>query len=286
VKELQKRLRGVLPTRYKHIKKRMTLSFNPISRSHWIYKEYFEGKFKDSDTCYRDDNLQILKTTYKNNRFLTSEDRRDLESEKDEYYYKVYTLGEWGVLGNLVFKNWQIADLSGKEGMFDVFRNGLDFGFTNDPTAALRTARHKKDLYLLGGLYDWGLTNDVIATRLKPIIGNENIYCDSAEPKSIRELQQYGISAYSALKGAGSLNYGIQWINQHNVFIDRRLQGVINDYSLYQYRKNKDGETLNEPIDRNNHAPDATRYAWSDVLTQELDGIKGISKKRSAVNVF
>lgn len=93
IKELTKRLRGIT----KGIKKRITLTFNPILRSHWIFKKYF-GNFGDDDKEYRDENLLIQKTTYKDNRFLEQDDIDDLEDETDEYFYQVYTLGNWGVL--------------------------------------------------------------------------------------------------------------------------------------------------------------------------------------------
>ena len=273
LKELEKRLRGIMPAKYAHIVKRITLSFNPISRAHWIFKEYFEGNFNDADTRYADEGLSILKTTYKDNRFLAPEDIRALESEKDEFYYKVYTLGEWGVLGNLVFKNWRVDDLSSIRDTFDYNKNGLDFGYSNDPTCFTRSAKSGdgKTIYVPKGFYERGMTNDMIADRLRPVIGDEPILCDSSEPKSIRELQNFGVNAYSALKGPGSLSYGIQWLQRHEIVIDRSLQGIINDFSLYQWRKNKDGEVMNEPIDKDNHGPDSIRYAWSDDLTRDRE---------------
>ena len=131
---LKKRLRGK-----SKVLKRLTLSFNPIMRSHWIFKEFFknwiEGTFE-----YHDDKLSILKTTYKNNKFLEQDDIDELENEKDPYYRDVYTLGNWGILGDLIFTNWRIEDLSKLKNTFGTYYNGLDFGYSNDPTAAGRQA--------------------------------------------------------------------------------------------------------------------------------------------------
>ena len=109
IKQLIKRQRGGRSD----TPKRLTLSFNPILQSHWIYEEYFSKiAWADDQTEYSGDGLTILKTTYKDNRFLTDEDRSDLENETDTYYRNVYTLGNWGVLGNVIFTNWRVEDLS------------------------------------------------------------------------------------------------------------------------------------------------------------------------------
>lgn len=273
IKQLNKRLRGKTKS---NKKKRMTFSFNPIMRSHWIYKEYFEGNFHDGDRIYKDDHLLILKTTYKDNAFLTEEDVYELENETDKYYYEVYTLGNWGVLGNVIFTNWRIEDLSEIRDQFGTYKSGLDFGFTNDPTAFVRFAKKEKRLYITHGFYEYGLTNNLIAERIlkeAPALhlktGHELVRCDSSEPKSIFELRKYEVNAISAFKGSDSVNYGIQNLKQYDeIIIDRPLQPVINEFQLYQWQKNKDGQVLNIPVDKNNHAIDALRYGESDVLLE------------------
>jgi phage terminase large subunit len=260
VKQLYKRLRGK-----SKVLKRLAMVFNPIFRTHWIFKEYFknwvEGEFE-----YHDDRLSILKTTYKDNlRFLEQDDIDELENEKDEYYRQVYTLGNWGILGDLIFTNWKIEDLTQIKNTFGTYYNGLDFGFANDPSAAGRQAIKGKKLYILQELlYELGLTNDVIALRLKPAIGVEYIRCDSSEPKSIAELRSYKINALPAKKGPGSVNFGIQYLKQFEIIIDRQCQNAINEFQLYQWQKNKDGEVINTPADRNNHFIDQIRYALND----------------------
>jgi len=258
-KQLEKRLRGISPG----IKKRITLSFNPIMRSHWIYKDYFTN-WVEGETEYHDDKLLILKTTHKDNRFLEQADRDKLENEKDDYYYQVYTLGNWGILGDLIFTNWHIEDLSKIKNTFGTYYNGLDFGYSNDPTAAGRQAIKGKTLYILEEMiYELGLTNNLIASKLKPVIGKEYIRCDN-EPKSIAELRGYGIEALAAKKGPGSVNFGIQYMRQFEIVIDRQCQNAINEFQQYQWKKNKDGETINEPVDKYNHFIDQVRYALND----------------------
>jgi len=109
-----------------------------------------------------------------------------------------------------------------------------------------------------------GLTNDVIALKLKPAIGKEYIRCDSSEPKSIAELRGYGIEALAARKGPGSVNFGIQYLKQFQIIIDRKCQNAINEIQLYQWKKDKDGNVINVPVDKNNHFMDQIRYAIND----------------------
>ncbi|MBA7565030.1 PBSX family phage terminase large subunit [Candidatus Atribacteria bacterium 1244-E10-H5-B2] len=263
IKQLYKRLRGLTGGKHK-IAKRLTMAFNPIIRTHWIFKEYFKN-WVEGETEYHDGRLSILKTTYKDNRFLEQDDIDELENEQDPYYRDVYTLGNWGILGDLIFTNWKIEDLSKIKNTFGAYYNGLDFGFSNDPSAAGRQAIKGKVLYILQELlYEKGLTNDVIAGRLKPAIGKEYIRCDSSEPKSIAELRGYGIEALAARKGPGSVNFGIQYLKQFNIIIDRKCQNAINEIQLYQWKKDKDGNVINVPVDKFNHFMDQVRYALND----------------------
>jgi len=266
--QLKKRLRGLTGGKSK-VLKRLTLCFNPIIRTHWIFKEYFKN-WIEGETEYHDDKLSILKTTYKDNRFLEQDDIDELEGEQDPYYREVYTLGNWGILGDLIFTNWKIEDLTKIKNTFGTYYNGLDFGFSNDPSAAGRQAIKGKKLYILQELlYEKGLTNDVIALKLKPTIGKEYIRCDSSEPKSIAELRGHGIEALAARKGPGSVNFGIQYLKQFEIIIDRKCQNAINEIQLYQWKKDKDGNVINVPIDKNNHFMDQIRYAINDRIFEK-----------------
>ncbi len=264
IKQLQKRLRGK-----SEVPKRLALIFNPILRSHWIHQEYFEGRFHDGDRVYHDDGLLIFKTTYKDNRFLELDDIAELENEKSEYFFNVYTLGHWGVLGGVIFTNWRIEDLELDIARFDNIKNGLDFGYADDPAAYNRIHYDKmrKRIYIFDEQHEYGLTNPQIAKMLKPIIGTELITCDSAEPKSIQELKDNGIKAVGAKKGKDSVNYGIQFLQQHEIIIDKRCQETINEFEQYQWKKLRDGTTTDQPVDKNNHHIDDIRYALEDEMS-------------------
>lgn len=265
VKQLMKRQRGGSGD----IPKRLTISFNPILKSHWIYKKYFKGLgWEDDQTEFAGENLTILKTTYKDNKFLTKSDIEDLENETDKYFYDVYTLGNWGVLGHVIFTNWKVKDLSGMREQFTNPRNGLDFGFSADPAAALATHydRKRKTIYIYKEIYERGLTNDVLADSVIDMIGDERIVCDSSEPKSIAELQMYGVSASGAKKGKDSVNFGIQWLQRQSIILDKSCINVADELSQYRWKEDRGGEAVSpaRPIDKFNHAIDGLRYAYED----------------------
>ena len=278
IKQLYKRQRGGSEA----TPKRMTLTFNPILQNHWIYDEFFSRiGWADKQTEYKadDNSLSILKTWYIHNRFLTSDDIRGLESETDSYFFNVYTLGNWGVLGNVIFTNWKMDDLSAMRSQFVNLRNGLDFGFSSDPAAMSVTHYDKKHktIYIFDELYETGLTNDVLADRIKDLIGTwrvdeqtkervfvrtDPVICDSAEPKSIAELKKYGVNAYPAKKGKDSVLFGIQWLQQQTVIIDSQCVNARNEFMQYKWKEDKSGNAIREPVDKNNHLIDAVRYAY------------------------
>jgi len=263
IKQLYKRQRGG----DERTPKRLTLSFNPILQSHHIYTTYFAPlAWADDQTAHNDGNLSVLKTWYIHNQFLTAADRADLENERDEYYRNVYTFGNWGTLGDVIFTNWEVADLSGMTDHFTNRRAGLDFGFSSDP-AALSVSHYdqaKKTIYVFRELYERGLTNDMLATAVKDIDPGCYIVCDSAEPKSIQELANEGLAVIGARKGKDSVNYGIQWLQQQRIIIDRSCIHTRNEFQQYQWKKDKDGNTMRVPIDKINHIIDTLRYAYED----------------------
>jgi len=276
VKDLYKRQRGG----DENTKKRMTLSFNPILQSHWIYEEHFKGvAWSDDQKEYKTDELSILKTTYKDNAFLTSQDRHDLENETDKYRYNVYTLGNWGILGHVIFTNWKVEDLSGMREQFTNHRYGLDFGFSADP-AALWVAhydRKNKRIYVYDELYQRGLTNDKLADEVRNKIGSDYVVCDSAEPKSIAELQGYGIGAMSARKGKDSVMQGIQWMQQQEIVIDKSCINTKNEISTYHWMEDQSGNALRKPADKNNHLIDAGRYAHEqDMIDSRIESVPSL----------
>lgn len=273
IKQLRKRLRGRAAYAGQTIRKRIILTFNPIFKTHWIYRDFFMPvDWTDDQASYIDDDIRILKTTHIDNQFLDDDDHRSLENESDPYWHAVYTLGNWGTLGDAILRNWRAEDLSGFAG--HNFRNGLDFGYSSDPAAFVRVHydQRNKRIYVIAGWSDTGMTNPAIADRLKPYINSEVVFCDSAEPKSIQELKDNGIDARPVKKGANSILYSIQWLQQHEIIVDAKIQGMINELSTWQWKKDKNGESLPIPVDKNNHYIDALRYA----MEIEYVGVGGL----------
>jgi len=266
IKQLMKRQRGKVAD---GIKKTITLLFNPIMKTHWIFSEYFSSLgWADDQKEYTSEKLTILKTTYKDNRFLEQEDIDDLENETDDYFKNVYTLGNWGVLGDVIFTNWRIEDLSGMQDQFTNRRNGLDFGFSSDPAAMPVTHYDKtrKTIYIFRELYETGLTNDILASRITELIGDDRVVCDSAEPKSIQELTNHGVRAAGAKKGKDSVTFGIDWLKQQTIIVDKACVNTQNELSQYHWKKDAGGNSLKIPVDKNNHLIDALRYAYEDEM--------------------
>jgi len=273
VRQLQRRLRGKAK-----VAKRIMLSFNPILQSHWIFTEYFKG-WDDSKNSYADGKVSILKTTYKDNlRFLDKGDIALLEDETDKYYYEVYTLGNWGVLGNIIFRDWVMRDLTEEMKSFDKFRNGIDFGFS-EPAAIIRSHYNSntKDLFICDEAYGREMSNEDLYREGTEMFGKEYVVCDSAEPKSIARLRKLGMNALKAKKGKDSVNFGVDWLRDQNIIINTSCQNFKNEVQQYKRREDKDGNVLRDPVDKFNHLIDALRYAYEDEMT---------SRKMTAAKAF
>ena len=272
-KQLDKRLRGSS----RHVK-RFTLSFNPVHKGHWIYREFFSG-WQEDKRYFESPGLSILKTTYRDNRFLTADDRAALENERDPYFYQVYTLGDWGALGDTIFTNWRVENISPDAP--GETRMGLDFGFAQDPCGfvRLRYDRKRRKIYVLEELYQKGLTNLSLAERLRPYPGP--IACDSAEPKSISELRLLGVRAYPVRKGPDSVLHGVQWLRQQEIIVSPACPRLREELTLYQWRQDAQGNALPQPQDKNNHLIDAMRYA----LEEDMDSRRASTASRAALGL-
>ncbi len=255
LKQLDKRLRGSS----KFIK-RLTLSFNPILKTHWLFKEYF-NMWQDNKNYIQQNNTSILKTTYKDNKFLTKDDIKSLENEEDKYYYEVYTLGNWGVLGNTIFRNFVVEEFD--TSTFDKYYNGIDWGFGVDPFAFVRSHydKKRKTLYICDEIYATKLTDEESAELVKEMVGRERVCCDSSEPKSVRQFRKYRVNTYSAKKGRGSIESGIKFLQGLKIVIHPKCQNAINEFNTYKYKEDAQGNVLPIPEDKNNHLIDALRYS-------------------------
>lgn len=274
VKQLDKRLRG-----RSKVTKRLTLSFNPILKDHWLYKEYFDI-WEDDKQYVEKDNVSILKTTYKDNKFLTKDDIAALENETDPYYYEVYTLGNWGVLGAVIFKNWKVQDFSDIEPTFNNYRHGVDWGFADDPFAYIKSHLDKtrKKLYICDEIEAVGLLNEESAPLVREKAKSSRVICDSAEPKSISDYKRLRVNARAAKKGPGSIEFGIKFLQGLEIIIHPRCQNFKNEISKYKYKEDKNGNILPIPVDKDNHLIDALRYSLEDDMTSRKIKVKSKAK--------
>ena len=256
-KQLTKRLRG----KTEH-SKHIILAFNPILKTHWIYSEFF-SMWEDVKSHYEDERVSILKTTYKDNIFLTEDDRKLLEDESDPYYYSVYSLGNWGVLGHVIFKNWRVEDLSEQIPTFDRIYSGMDFGYAIDPNALIKIHldKKRKKIYVFDEWYQAGMSDEELVRVCKDFFGKQIITCDSAEPKTIDYLALHNLNVTPAIKGADSINRGIRFLQGYEIIIDVRCQHFKNEIEQYHWKEDKQGNAMAKAVDENNHLIDALRYA-------------------------
>jgi len=255
--------------------KQITVTFNPWNERHWLKKRFFDTE--DPDTL-------ALTTNYMCNEWLDKADFAVFERMKqyNPRRYNVAGLGNWGVIDGLVYENWkeEYFTLISKKEYYDmeedrrpqnpVFSDGLDsafgldFGYTNDPTALFCgfLSLSEKRLYVWDELYKKGLSNKAIFDEITQMgYTKERITADCAEPKSIDELKGLGIRRIEAAKkGKDSVNNGIQWIQDLEIIVHPRCVNFLLEIGLYSWKKDKFGKSLNEPEDDNNHLMDAMRY--------------------------
>lgn len=251
--------------------------FNPVSKENWVYKRWFK-----EGATYNKDNTVILHTTYKDNKFLPKEyidNLLDME-RTNPAYYRIYALGEFATLDKLIYTNWDTKDFDYREVLRSVKDSkaifSLDFGFTNDPTAFVCSILDEinKKIWIFDGFEEKGLLNDEIAKKIIEMgYRKEVITCDSAEPKSIEELKRNGLDRVrGAVKGKDSIINGINLLQQYEIIILPSLTWVIEEFKNYTWKKGKDGEYINVPIDKYNHSLDSLRYG----ITTEI-GVKKIT---------
>lgn len=253
--QLNLRLRASVPNL------QMILSFNPVSKANWCYQSFFAKK---TDAF-------VLKTTYKDNKFLPRAYIESLEKmiETNYTYYKIYALGEFCSLDKLIYTNWEEKEFNIQELISTkkyITLTGLDFGFTNDPTALVVSLcdTKSKEIYIFDEYGNVGMTNPEIAEVLKSMGYSKNIImADSAEQKSIEEIRRAGITKIKACKKSpDSVKHGIQQLQQYKIYVHPKCVGVITELQNYSWKKDKQtGEYINEAVDQFNHYLDALRYS-------------------------
>lgn len=246
----------------KNFFKQITVTFNPWSERHWLKSAFF-----DEETRFND--VFADTTTYRDNEWL---DQQDIDRYEDLWRTNprraaVVANGDWGVAEGLVFENYTVRD-------FDIMATikrvgetaaGLDFGFTHDPTTFPRLAvdLDNKELWIYAEHYEHAMTTDDIFNMIvEAEMQNALITADSAEQRLIAELKAKGVNRITpSVKGAGSINAGIDFMKQFKIYIHPSCVKTIEEFDTYIYKQDKDGKWLNEPIDDNNHIIDAIRYA-------------------------
>ena len=263
--QLDLRLRG--KTKFP---KQIAQTFNPISQLMWQKKRFFDAV---------SDDVAILQTTYKHNRFLDDEYISMIEKlkETDYYHYTVYALGEFGTLGNLILTNWNVEKISRDPQHYDSVLVGLDFGF-NHPSAMIEVGYKDGELYIFNELYEKGLSNNELIEAVKEQkLSKVYIVADSSEPSRIKEFNKAGIRTLNAVKGPDSVKVGIDWLRRHTVYVHPSCTNTINELQSWKYREDKDGNVLDEPVPVNDDAMAALRYATESLRDKrKLKAAKGL----------
>jgi len=238
-------------------KKEVYLDFNPANEF-WVHKELKDEP--DSD---------FLILTYKDNEALDNSivqqiEKNRLKAETSAYWanwWRVYGLGEIGMLEGVIFSNWKTIDNLPKDAK--LIGIGLDFGYTNDPTAIIEIYNYNGTRIINELKYQTGMLNSDIAKELPKHVP---VYADSSEPKSIEEIKRYGITIKGVTKGKDSINYGIDVMQRNEYLVTSNSVNLIKELRAYCWDTDKAGTRLNKPIDTNNHAIDALRYHEMETL--------------------
>jgi phage terminase large subunit len=238
-------------------KKAIYLDFNPANEF-WVHTELKDEA--DSD---------FLILTYKDNEALDNSivqqiEKNRLKAETSAYWsnwWRVYGLGEIGMLEGVIFSNWKTIDILPKEA--NLIGIGLDFGYTNDPTAIIEIYNYNGQRIINELKYQTGMLNSDIANALPKHVP---VYADSSEPKSIEEIKRYGITIKGVTKGKDSINYGIDVMQRNEYLVTSNSTNLIKELRAYCWDTDKQGTRLNKPIDTNNHGIDALRYHEMETL--------------------
>ena len=269
--------------------KQITLTFNPWNEHHWMKHRFFDdlvGTDAEGKPIYKprqnpvsaDGEILALTTNYLCNEWLDDADLRVFERMKvnNPRRYQVAGLGNWGIVEGLIFEKWEekafnLEDIRKIPGIRSVF--GLDFGYTNDPSALFCGMVDLKNMtiYVFDEMYQTGLVNSAIFRNIQQMgLAKEKITADCAEPKSIAELLDLGLAHIKAArKGKDSVNNGIQYIQNFKLVIHPRCVNFLTEISNYTWDVDKFGKKLNVPIDDFNHLMDAMRYAMEDLIKGE-----------------
>jgi len=239
-----------------------------IRTKDYIYLDYNPThEFWAHTELMQDDDSDFIILTYNDNEALSPSIVKEIEKAKEkantssywDNWWKVYGLGEIGSLEGVVFSNWSKIDKIPDDAKLIGY--GLDFGYTNDPTALIGCYQFNNELIFDEVIYRKGLLNSDIKNLFRNYnVGKNIVYADSAEPKSIDELRRYGYYVKPVEKGRDSINYGIDILQQQEFKVTSKSTNLIKELRSYTWDKDRTGNTLNKPIDAFNHGIDAMRY--------------------------
>ena len=242
--------------RKNELKNQLIMTLNPIDQFHWIRTQVLDTPNKD---------IASFQSNYKMNPFLSREYIEQLEGLAgiDENYYRIYALGEWGVLQNLIYSNWDTVNSLPEN--YDEIVYGLDFGYVN-PTALIEVRIRENEVWVKELVYQSHLTNsDLIEIMKDKVDKGKAIYADSAEPQRIEEIYQAGFNVYSSEK---DVSFGINRVKQYKMHILEDSVNLIKEIRSYKWKEDKEGRILEEPVKFNDHAMDAMRYALASIHKQ------------------
>ncbi len=229
---------------------KVLLDYNPSDEFHWIY-----------DHVIPREDATFFQSTFRDNPFLEPSLVAEIERLQvaDPNYWRIYGLGERGQSRSTILTHWSQTETI--DPRFKLVAYGLDFGYTNDPTACVAVYSDGEAFLLDEVLYQNGLSNRQIFQLLESEVGKNTVIADSAEPKSIDELHGYGMNVHPARKGPDSVRAGIQFFHSKPLAVTSRSLNLIKELRNYKWKEDKNGKNLNEPVDAFNHAIDAARYA-------------------------
>lgn len=246
-----------LEVRTKH---QVYLDFNPVA-AFWLH-----NKILPNYDCY------FRKSTYKDNPYLDDRIIKSIEARQfiDPSWWRVYGEGELGNLEGIVFSNFDTCKVIPEQ--IDRYWYGLDFGFSPDPTALIYVGLHGDCLYVDEILYETGLTGSDLVNYLRgtTISKSTAIYADCARPEIIAEINRAGFNTFGAVKGDGSIVYGIDLMKRYKIMITERSINTLKEFRNYQWLKDKDGNPTGKPIDKYCHSIDAIRYVVRMALDRPL----------------
>ena len=237
-------------------RRQIFIDYNPSARF-WVHEQVL-GR----------EGVKLIISDHRSNMFLTDEEHRRIEGISDPELWKVYARGKTGSITGLVFPHFNVVEELPPRDEWKVSAWGLDWGFSADPTALVHLVLAHGEIWTDEVIYRTGMTNPDIAQAMKEagLTGRDEIVADSAEPKSIAELNRMGYFIKPCKKGADSISNGIDILKRYTWNVTRRSAGLRKELLAYKWKTDRNGDMTNQPIDAFNHAIDAVRYAASETL--------------------